>query len=309
MAVSKRWLVLIHAIPPRPHYLRVKAGRRLRDIGAVAVKNSVYALPHSEAAREQLDWIAKEIGRSGGEASILDGAFLAGMTDVQLVAAFQAERQRDWHELAEELRRAKRKPGLTAAQLGRLRKQFEEISEIDFFDAPGRRPAELLLQGLARRDRPQEKKREPPRRVGRRRTWVTRAGIHIDRMASAWLIRRFIDPQARFRFVDAGSYQHRPGELRFDMFGGEYTHDGDLCTFEVLIRDFHLEQRGLGPLGEIVHDIDLKDGRYGHPETAGIQRVVNGIAAKHPADLERLRRAGELFDVLFASYRPSGASR
>ncbi len=137
------------------------------------------------------------------------------------------------------------------------------------------------------------------------RTWVTRTGIHVDRIASAWLIRRFVDPQARFKFVDPKSYAHKQGELRFDMFDGEYTHEGELCTFEVLLQRFELADAGLKPIAEVIHDVDLKDEKYARPETAGLAQVINAICMAHRQDDERLRRGSALFDDLYELYRRS----
>ncbi len=134
----------------------------------------------------------------------------------------------------------------------------------------------------------------------RGRTWVTRSGIKVDRMASAWLIRRFIDPEARFKFVPARGYLPDPRELRFDMFEAEFTHEGDQCTFEVLVQRFGLDDPALKVIAEIVHDIDLKDAKYGRAEAPGVGQVVSGIATAHADDEERLRRGTELFDDLYA---------
>ncbi len=132
------------------------------------------------------------------------------------------------------------------------------------------------------------------------RTWVTRTGIKVDRMASAWLIRRFIDPEARFKFVPAKGYRPEEGELRFDMFEAEFTHEGDLCTFEVLVQRFGLADPALRAIAEIVHDIDVKDAKYGREEAPGIGQLVAGIAAAHASDEERLARGSALFEDLYS---------
>ena len=137
----------------------------------------------------------------------------------------------------------------------------------------------------------------------RGRTWVTRTGIFVDRIASAWLIRRFIDPEARFKFVPPQGYRPKPGELRFDMFEAEFTHEGNRCTFEVLLERFHLDDPALGVLAEIVHDIDLKDDKFGRDEAPGVAAVVFGIVAAHDDDATRLDRGGALFDDLYAQLR------
>ncbi len=139
-------------------------------------------------------------------------------------------------------------------------------------------------------------------RVEPGRTWVTRTGIKVDRMASAWLIRRFIDPEARFKFVPARGYRPEPGELRFDMFDAEYTHEGARCTFETLVARFGLGDPGLRDLGEIVHDVDCKDDRFGRAEAAGVAALVDGLVAAHPDDAARLARATDLFEGLYRAF-------
>src|SRR5262249_8951465 len=152
--------------------------------------------------------------------------------------------------------------------------------------------------GPAEKGRGSRASSAPPRAA----TWVTRQGIHVDRIASAWLILRFIDRGARFRYVDPRTYRHRPGELRFDMFEAEFTHVGDRCTFEVLVSRFGLGAPGLQPLAEMVHDIDLKDGKYGRAETAGFERAIAGIVLRHDQDADRLERATALLEDLLAAF-------
>jgi len=314
----ERYLLLIHQIPPKPNYLRAKIGRRLQRLGAVAIKNSVYALPASEEAREELGWVLGEIAQGGGDGSIVAGTFVAGLGKEELRDLFRAARDADYDQVLAEARalhrglgRKARLPeaecGALRSRLARLRKQVAETAALDFFGAKGREPVEGLLRSLAERllqHQPEAlpaKARPAPRPRGA--TWVTRTGLHVDRMASGWLIRRFIDGGARFRFVDAKSHRHRQGDLRFDMFDGEYTHQGDLCTFEVLLARFGLEEPALARLGEIVHDIDLKDDKYGRPEKTGIETLVNGIATAHPRDEVRLARASAAFDDLYELFK------
>ena len=135
------------------------------------------------------------------------------------------------------------------------------------------------------------------------RTWVTRTGVHVDRIASAWLIRRFIDPEARFKFVPAKGYAPDTGELRFDMFEAEFTHEGDRCTFEALLSRTGLSDPALSAIGEIVHDIDLKDEKFGREEAAGIRTLVAGICAPDRDDAERIARGSAVFDDLYESFR------
>jgi hypothetical protein len=137
----------------------------------------------------------------------------------------------------------------------------------------------------------------------RGKTWVTRRGIYVDRMASAWFIRRFIDPNARFKFVPAKGYKAIRGELRFDMFEAEFTHEGDRCTFEVLIERTGLSEPGIARIAEIVHDIDLKDSKFGRQETVGIEQLIAGIAMSHKDDDARLARASAVLDDLYEYFK------
>jgi hypothetical protein len=300
-----------------PAYLRVKVGRHLQRVGAVAIKNSVYALPANEESQEDLQWVLREVVKGGGDASIVEARFVDGLSDRQVVALFHAAREVDYRELGARAREVaaalpKRGPAPdnrrveAAGQVARLRQRLGEIVAIDFLGAPGREAAEGLVAGLEARMKPETAASETakptmPIEAAQGRTWVTRTGIKVDRMASAWLIRKFIDPKARFKFVPAKDYQPQPRELRFDMFDAEFTHEGDECTFEVLIRRFGLDDAALRPLAEIVHDIDLKDAKYGREEAAGIGQLVVGIAAAHVVDEDRLARGAALFDDLYAA--------
>jgi hypothetical protein len=310
-----RWLVLIHQIPPRPHYLRVKVGRCLQALGAVAVKNSVYVLPRIDQSLEDFQWLRREIVAGGGEATIAEARFVEGHSDAVIETLFRTAREKDYSSLAREARdleravgRAGRSVPVEASRrtLGRLRRRLSEIQAIDFLASPGRAAVEGLLAAVEARLRPAVPPKPassiPPAQALRGRTWVTRAGIHVDRMASAWLIRRFVDRDARFRFVAAHGYQPRRGEVRFDMSEAAFTHDGDLCTFEVLVRAFGAEEPALVQLGEIVHDIDLKDGKFGRPEAPGLERLIAGIAVRHARDEARLKEASSVFDSLYESF-------
>ncbi len=133
--------------------------------------------------------------------------------------------------------------------------------------------------------------------------WVTRRDVHVDRIASAWLIRRFIDPQATFKFVGAKGYKPRSGELRFDMFEAEFTHEGDRCTYEVLLLRSGLRDAALSQIGEIVHDIDLKDGKFARAEASGIAALIDGFGRSGISDMERLEQGGRMFDNLYELFR------
>ena len=245
-ADARRWLLLVHQLPPKPDYLRVKIRRRLRRLGAVALKHTVYLLPNSDEALEDFHWLREEIEAEGGSAVIAEAAFIEGVTDEEIEAMLQAE-------------------GTPAT--GAIEAQAISVDTV----ASGR-------------------------------TWVTRQDVHVDRIASAWLIKRFIDPAPKFKFVAARGYRPRPAELRFDMFQAEYTHVGADCTFQTLVRRFGLDDVALKAISEIVHDIDCKDELFARPETAGVARLVGGIASAHDDDNTRIERGGAVLDDLYAAF-------
>jgi hypothetical protein len=297
----------------------VKIWRRLQGLGAISVKGAVYALPHGEQSLEDFQWLLREVEEGGGEGLICEASLIDGLGDQEVRALFDAAREEDYGEIANELRdlglqmrnqdtAAKKQEG--KAQLTRLRRRFSEVSEIDFFGATGRLTVDGLLTELEGRLAQEasgagltedELQNAPDDLVGK--IWVTRAGVHIDRIACAWLIRRFIDPKARFKFVSEKDYSARQGELRFDMFKGEFTHEGDKCSFEVLLERVAPKDRALRAIAEIVHDIDLKDGKFGREETAGIAHVISGICASQKDDLARLERGAAIFADTYESFR------
>lgn len=303
---GQAWLLLLHQMPAKPAYARVKLWRRLQAVGAVAVKNAAYALPASPEAREDFEWVLKEIVAAGGEAVVLAARLVDGLTDAELRAEFTVAREADYAALAEEIRAAVKTAGndtLPSTQLSRFKTEAARLGAIDFFGTVGRLTVEALLAELSERSH-----RMSPQSVRRAGTppkgsvWVTRQDVHVDRIASAWLIRRFIDPQASFRFVAAKGYRPRSGEVRFDMFEGEFTHEGDRCTFETLLQRVGLTDPALIAIGEIVHDIDLKDGKFGRAEAGGVAALIDGLARTHIADADRIERGGSVFDDLYASF-------
>ncbi|HEX5832068.1 MAG TPA: chromate resistance protein ChrB domain-containing protein [Gemmatimonadaceae bacterium] len=312
-----RWLLLIHQLPPKPDYFRVKIGRRLQRVGAVAIKNSVYVLPHGDEAYEDFQWIVREIAEGGGEASVCEASFLEGLTNDAVVALFRDARDRDYGAIIEEASRVMEAATSTPAELTRLRRRFTEVAALDFFGA-GRGPAaeaavaraEKIVREASRRAGTGRRESTPGTfaaaatdlRALRARTWVTRRAVHVDRIASAWLIRHFVDPAARFKFVAPAGYVPQPGELRFDMFDAELTHEGDRCTFETLLERLGLDDPALRAVAEIVHDVDCKDGKFGRPEAAGIAALIDGIAAAHEDDAARLERGGVVFSDLHAHF-------
>jgi hypothetical protein len=318
---AARWLLLVHQLPAKPAYQRVKVWRRLQALGAVAVKNAVYALPANEQAQEDFEWLLKEISEGGGEAMIFEARLIDGLSDEDIRGLFNAARGQDYDTVSKEARALAEMldaEGVAAgraearAKIARLRAEAAKVAAIDFFGANGRETVEGLLSGLEARIwenevMGEERQEQVAGRVAvhslNGRVWVTRRGVYVDRIASAWLIHRFIDPEARFKFVSPKGYVPEPGALRFDMYSGEYTHEGDRCTFEVLLARANLDDPALAAIGEIVHDIDLKDAKFGRDETTGIAHLIEGIAAANQDDQRRLERGAAVFDDFYEYFR------
>jgi len=315
------WLLLIHQIPAKPAYFRAKIWRRLQQLGAVAIKQSVYAMPRQEQALEDLTWIVKEITDGGGEATMIGARFLEGLSDQQVIGLFHAARGSDYAKIlaeAQTLRDDWRcQIGESAAdcllefrgRLEKLRKQFAEAVRIDFFKAPEQIQAEAALRDLETTfiEHRATEQPTPPKNGGiaglTGKIWVTRKNIYVDRIACAWLVRRYADPDARFKFVDSGQYSPAPNEIRFDMAEAEYTHVMDKCSFEVMVERFGLTDPALAQVSKIIHDIDLKESAFGLPETAGILALLDGITATTDKDLARIDRASAVLDGLLAFFK------
>jgi hypothetical protein len=297
------WLLFIHQIPPKPDYFRVKVRRRLQRIGALALKNSVYVLPHTDDATEDFQWLRGMVVDEGGEATICAASFIEGLSDGELTTMFRDQSNAEYDEIIRAAEAARQEP--TDTGMRGLERRLAQATARDFFAADRRGEAERAVRDAQTpRTAPAEALAGgPDASAPQAATWVTRTGVQVDRMASAWLIQRFIDPHARFKFVPARGYQPQRGELRFDMFEGEFTHEGDACTFEVLAGRFVPEDMALRAIGEIVHDVDCKDEKFGREEVAGVASVIGGIAATHEDDPARLAASATLFDSLYATFR------
>jgi hypothetical protein len=294
-------------------------------LGAISVKNSVYVLPASEQSLEDFQWLLREIEKGGGEGIVCEANLIDGLDDQEVQGLFDGARDADYEEIATKLRtiaaklRKKKKapikelPDLKSLT-AKLRRRSTEVNAIDFFGAKGRMIVEGLLSEIEGRLTEAETldQKDQPTAQGdladlMGKTWVTRKGVHVDRIACAWLIRRFVDPEARFEFVSVKDYTAEPGEIRFDMFKGEFTHIGDKCSFEVLLDRIGLDDPALRAISEIVHDIDLKDAKFGREQAPGIAHVIAGICASQKEDLARIERGSALFDDTYEYFRKKRA--
>ncbi|HSM55286.1 MAG TPA: chromate resistance protein ChrB domain-containing protein [Candidatus Sulfomarinibacteraceae bacterium] len=302
------WIVLAYSLPTEANTPRVTLWRRLQRLGAVSPTGSLYLLPAGEETRESFQWLAEEIGHAGGESFLLHVARLEGMSDEQMIALFNEARREEYEQLAEKLARLEGRLGddsdsrLTLrAALEKLQRQYEEIRRIDYFQSSAGKVLGARL-GEARQRAAGDDVREPEivrldKEDYRNRSWVTRPRPHVDRLACAWLIRRFIDPEAAIRYAK----EPGPGELPFDMPSGRFSHRGNLCTFETMLRAFDLEQPGLQRLARLVHEIDLRDSRYRPLEAPGVDAVLRGWLAAGLSDQELEAHGLALFDGLYSA--------
>jgi hypothetical protein len=308
-----RWLMLAHQLPAHPSNLRVRIWRRLQQVGAIVLRHSLYVLPSTDEAREDFNWVREEIVASGGQVTVVEAAVVDGHTDAELVQQFRKARTADYETLAAHIRttreqlakRARRRaPGHRERTLRTLRERFLAIQGRDYFGAAGRALVEQALRDVESTPAVGARSEPAPKlRVSafRGRTWVTRPRPGVDRMASAWLIRRFIAKDARFIFQD------RPQPLRerhvpFDMPDVEFGHHGTDCTFETLMRRFSLSDPGVVSLSRLVHDLDLKENRYAMPEALAVSRLVDGLRAAFADDLELLEHGMVMMEALYRSF-------
>jgi len=305
------WLLLTHQLPARPSNARVKVWRRLQEIGAVPAGTSVYALPHTDLCRADFQWLRRDIVSLGGEATVFAAEPQDARDSSRLVAAFRRLREDDYRALSARARRlagGRRGRGhsqRTAARwqaIQKLRSRYREIERIDFFHARGRDSVDAVIRALERSfdSRPDAARGEIPSHLStehQNRRWVTRPRPSIDRISSAWLIRRFIDPLATFAFTQEPAETDVP----FDMPGIGFTHQDSMCTFETLVKSFSLRDPVVQRLARIVHDLDLKDGRFGLPETAAVGHVIDGFRGLYPDDHALLEQGINFFDAFAGS--------
>lgn len=298
------WLLLLYALPTGRNSLRVNLWRKLRKVGAVSLKTSASLLPDTPEHYELFQWIAKQIGDGGGEATLIRTKQIENLAEPQVIALFHAARTDDYTRIVRDLTalaRPRRKPSdaALAAELERLRGRFAEVRKIDFFDCPQAHDVQMLfrkIEGRPRRSAPSAPILKRADYLGR--TWLTRPQPQIDRVGSAWLIGNFIDPKARFVF--APSPAAYPRAVPYDMADVELTHQVDDCTFETLLKRFGLRDRALVQIAAMIHDADLGDGKFHAPGADGIDRILKGLAHLGWADEKILRHGFVCFDALYA---------
>ena len=296
------WLLLLFSLPTKRKTERVAVWRRLKKMGAVQLKTSTYLLPDEPAQYEQFQWLAQQIRDYGGDSTLVRAQEIEGLTRDAVVSLFNTAREAEYADLKKALqnfisRHRKLDAESAAVELERLTKQFRELRQMDFFDSARGHEVAMLLR-RAEGPRHARKLRLLDAKQYRGKTWLTRPRPEIDRVGSAWLISKFIDPKAKFVF--APSAQSVPGAIPFDMLDAEFSHHGNSCTFETLAKRFALADKAVARIAEMIHDADLDDAKFQRVECVGIDRVLKGWAKQGLADEEILRQGFECFDALYA---------
>jgi hypothetical protein len=296
------WLLLLFSLPTKRKTERVAVWRRLRKMGAVQLKTSTYLLPDEPAQYEQFQWLAQQIRDYGGDSTLVRAQEIEGLTRDAVVSLFNTAREAQYADLKKALqnfisRHRKLDAESAAVELERLTKQFRELRQMDFFDSARGHEVAMLLR-RAEGPRHARKLQLLDTKQYRGKTWLTRPRPEIDRVGSAWLISKFIDPKAKFVF--APSAQSVPGAIPFDMLDAEFSHHGNNCTFETLAKRFALADKAVARIAEMIHDADLDDAKFQRVECVGIDRVLKGWAKQGLADEEILRQGFECFDALYA---------
>jgi hypothetical protein len=310
--MDRTLLLLLVGVPPTPSSLRVRVWRRLRTLGAVPLKRSAYLLPDTPERYEDFTWLAQEIQRDGGDATLIRVQQIENIPSPDVQRLFHEPRDQDYKQLAARYRKllqsldkkSAAKSARVQEELARLTKDHQRLRDIDFFDAPGGAEVRRLEEAIAMRTRrPESVRREERPTLDlsklRGRRWVTRPRPHIDRIASAWLIKRFIDPNAAFVFAPPAEFPK--DAVPFDAPGVELSHQGEDCTFETLIKRARLRDRRLARLAEVVHEADLRDGKYPHEEARGIDVAARALLAASTDDHQVLAQGMALFEGLYAT--------
>ena len=295
------WLLLLFSLPTNRNTERVAIWRRLKKIGAVPLKTSTYLLPDEPAQYEQFQWLAQQIRDYGGDSTLVRAQEIEGLTREKLVAMFNDARNNDYAELKQPLQRLvirgkKADAESVGAKLDRLRRQFREIRDVDFFESPRGHEVAMLLRRATGPARAREPALLEPKNY-QGKTWLTRPRPEIDRVGSAWLIARFIDGKAKFVFASRADAM--AAAIPFDMVDAEFSHHRDCCTFETLTKRFAIKDKAVRRIGEMIHDADLDDGKFQRAECIGIDRVLKGWGRTTMSDEEILGRGLSCFEGLY----------
>lgn len=312
-------MLLIYSLPLEASKERVRFWRKLKQLGSVALKNSVYILPHTETFYENFQWLKQEVQTVRGEATLLKVNHIEDVSNAEIVELFTNERDKDYTQIIRDceglIRRLKKLPQKESSieqdvifkEFQKIRQRLKLVGGIDLFNAPLRTPANRLLEQCEKKIKGNTRGRKEKRlstltkKNFANRKWVTRPRPHVDRLASAWLITKFIDPKAEFIFA---SEKERPrGATPFDMSGAELSHHGEDCTFETIVKAFAIKDKTVWEIAKIVHDVDLRDEKYGMQEAKGIELILRGLMKTLKDDQSLLEAGIRFFETLYKGLR------
>lgn len=315
-----KWLFLVHQVQTPNSRERVKVWRLTKKVGAILYRNSVYVLPLDKERLEDFQWLCQQIRDSKGEASVFVSESRDAAENEGLISQFQQARTTEYASLlksAEQLLiRLQQSKSLSIStvvlkqlnkELKVLAESLQDIQRIDFFGNALQKTAKDSLSRI----QSQVSALHPVTRSAdtiqsrstadfKSKTWATREHIHIDRVCSAWLIRRFIDPNARFVFAPEAKIPKNA--IPFDVMGTEFSHHGQYSTFETLLQSFQLKDKALDEIAEIVHDIDLKDRKFKRPEAAGFDTALRSLSDGFRNDRKMLEIGSVLLDALYKRF-------
>lgn len=319
----QRWLLFFYSIPSKPVASRVKIWRKLTRVGALPFKGAVYILPDNEENLEYFQWLVSEVVSMGGEGAFVKVDKVETENNEEIIHLFNEQREREYRRVEKGLEEIERrlagikKRGAIPSekrllkQFSTMVREFEEIRKIDFFSSRGgevvKRRVKIMELEIKRIAGPEIKKQQVvivPTSIKdyQGKIWITRRNLFVDRMASAWLIKRFVDKEAVFKFMEEREMVNlNKNMILFDVRGGEFTHVSDMCTFEIILKSFGLKDKALKRIAELVHEIDLKDGKYDSPEAKGIEEILKGIKKMSKDDADALERGLAVFETLYAS--------
>jgi hypothetical protein len=319
---KQEWLLIFYSVPSHPVSSRMKIWRKLVRSGAVQLKGAVYIIPATDEHQEFFQWLIGEVRSLGGDGAFAKSSAIETMSDAEIRGLFLGQISEEYRGLEKAITSLEQKVqsirkgtklqdrSPLADQLARTTKDFEDIRKRDFFSSTAgdvvKKRLQQLESGLKSLDRagPGEVATISPKRADtyQNRVWITRKKPFVDRMASAWLIKRFIDPKATFKFIEERELNTTgPDTTAFDLRNGEFTHRGDLCTFEVLIKAFGIRDRAVKQIAEIVHDLDVKDDKYNNAGTAGVEEILSGIRKTGKDDRDTLEKGMAVFEMLYQS--------
>jgi hypothetical protein len=322
-APKEKWLLIFYSVPSQPVSNRMKIWRKLAKIGAVQLKGAVYILPNNDEHYELFQWLITEVASMGGDGAFVMTSHIETLKESEIIALFNQQREKEYHAVEAKIAELEmklnsiRKGGRSQHTatlyelLKKYNKEFHDIRRIDFFSSKNGTVLDKRIKAMETELKTIADPAPSPHPLSiaqqrkeayQGKTWITRPKPFVDRMASAWFIRRFIDADAVFKFVpDHGAAGKKRNTVTFDIRDGEFTHVNDLCTFEVMVKAFGTKDKIVKKMAELVHDLDVKDRKYDNPEALGIEGILTGIRKSSKTDQEALERGIDVFEMLYAS--------